>query len=349
VTADATRWPRTEPEAMLSKAIARSKRPPDSVPAIALSYSIYEDGAYLAWAIARFWGVSNWFSTLSAALPVTPSDAPGDAELIGRYNRWEQEHSDLNPGDGNDVVEVRVVFNRAARDRGWRDVAGADHWGRIARWSKALLEHDIGYRFITSRELADAHAMAVEHSPIVLDGCVLLNDEQCTAIDRFLAAGGTAWVVPPLDAAAVATNALVISPDIGSAALPELIAANKLLPRIRRLSGPTNWRVRLRVHKDNLVAHLLNAELVGIDHPHVTDRWLRSNVLHRIEGQRASEPLVLELDLRGLPSWQGKSLALRSPEMQTAPSVRCVDAGNGHVRLEIPINSLLVCGVISRW
>lgn len=171
--ADTVKWENIEPEAMLQKAIALAK-PNGPAATVACSYTIYDDGAYLGWSLARFWGVTNWISTLTTGLLEDPGDTKEEAELIAPYNNWERQHE--TSGDAEDVVDVRVAFLRANRDCAVRDENGTEYWELARRWTLALLQRNLGCKFVISRELEDSEACKNDTSPIVLDGCRCVSD-----------------------------------------------------------------------------------------------------------------------------------------------------------------------------
>ena len=127
-------WPGIEAEAMLHKGIAASKSHAGA-PAITISYFTFPDGAYLGWAIARYWGVGNWATTLWGRLPVDPPGAKEEAELI----------LPLQPmGNG---PRSRCSGARRYRIFNWplsappATTAGAmrrdaNSWDRVRRWSE---------------------------------------------------------------------------------------------------------------------------------------------------------------------------------------------------------------------
>ncbi len=127
----------------------------DNAPAMALSYTIYEKGAYFGWALSRFWGVSDWMSTLNHRLEEDPPDAREMEDVITQPNNWEVKYNDLHYRDGKDVAEVRLVNNGYCRENGWRDKDGAEHWDRVKAWSKQLIQNNTGYRFVRAAELSD--------------------------------------------------------------------------------------------------------------------------------------------------------------------------------------------------
>ena len=193
--ANTVNWPRVEPEAMLHKAVAESKKPGASAPTVACSYTVFEDGAYLGWAIARFWGAQNWVSTLIQGLTEDATDFKEEAELMASFNRWDRAHE---LAEGRDVAEVRVAFLRGAKELGWHDAQGRDHWTRVSRWASALFGENIGYRFVLTDELADARRLTADASPLLLDACPTLSPVQRSALEAFARSGGRLVIVPPL-------------------------------------------------------------------------------------------------------------------------------------------------------
>ncbi|MDR3713751.1 MAG: twin-arginine translocation signal domain-containing protein [Puia sp.] len=187
-------WVGMDAEALNQKDIAAKR---GNAPAIALSYELSEKGAYLGWALGRFWGAANWSSTLNGRLEEDPPHAMEMEDVISRWNNWEKKYSDLHYWEGQDLVEVRLVNNRLCRENGWRDASGHEHWDRSKAWSMQLVQHNVGYRFVRSEELADGKALLAGHQPLVLDGVGCVSDRQFEAIREYLAAGGTAWMALP--------------------------------------------------------------------------------------------------------------------------------------------------------
>jgi hypothetical protein len=107
-----TDWVRMDAEALQQKDIAQKR---GDAPAMALSYTVYEKGGYLGWSLSRFWGVANWSSTLTHRLEEDPEDAIETEDIIGPYNNWELENSNLNYREGQDLVEVRLVNSSYCR------------------------------------------------------------------------------------------------------------------------------------------------------------------------------------------------------------------------------------------
>lgn len=194
IGASSTQWSRMDAEALQQKDLAANM---GNAPAIALSYMIYEKGGYMGWALGRFWGVANWSSTLNGRLPEDPVDKMETHDIIGPYNNWEKENSDIDGQAGKDMAEVRLVSSRLSRTNGWRDEFGREHWERVLGWSNAFVEFNIGYRIVRMEELADAAKLKSERTPILLDGVGCVSDTQFEAIKSYLQAGGNVWLSLP--------------------------------------------------------------------------------------------------------------------------------------------------------
>jgi hypothetical protein len=352
-------WPRIESEAMLHKGIAASKSPAGA-PAITISYFTYPDGAYLGWAIARFWGVGNWATTLWGRLPVDPPDGKEEAVLIRPFNQWEVAHPLATPG--RDVCDLQLAFIRAARDNGWRDSQGRDSWQRISRWVEYLTTHSVGYAFITTRDLEAAPPPLSTSMPLVLDGSTDVSDRVAQVLREFVASGGRLWVAPPYgerderarpraksllealqDDAALKARVVAIDPGQGPSVLPELIRQGQLAPRIRRISGPPGWSARLRVHGERLCLHLLNARLQGVPHPTVKGAG-GEEILYRINTEPAREPLVMEVNCTGLPKFDRATL--ESPDLDSPRSAKVEAAAGGRLRLTLDLQGVRLYGEV---
>jgi hypothetical protein len=276
-------WPGIEAEAMLHKGVAASKSAAGA-PAITISYFTYPDGAYLGWAISRYWGVGNWATTLWGRLPADPPDGKEEAELVLPYNQWELAHPLEAPG--RDVCDLQLAFIRAARDNGWRDARGRDSWDRLRRWPEHLTRNNVSYQIVTTRALEGAAPLLSTSLPLVLDGCAHLSDHVCETIRDFVTRGGTLWVAPPLgdrderaqpraqsllaalqEDTILRQRVVVIDPELGPEILTEMVRKEAFAPRIRPISGPAGWSARLRVHGPRLCLHLLNGKLQGEPHP----------------------------------------------------------------------------------
>jgi hypothetical protein len=354
-------WPGIEAEAMLHKGIAASKSPAGA-PAITISYFTFPDGAYLGWAIARYWGVGNWASTLWGRLPVDPPGAKEEAELILPYNQWETAHALDAPG--RDVADLQLAFIRASRDNGWRDAQGRESWDRVHRWAEYLTKNDLGYRFVTTRELEAGSQKLSTSLPLVLDGCAHVSDRVCQALRDFVTRSGRLCVAPPLgdhnelaqprtkslletlmEDKSLQERVLVIDPELGPAILPELMRKEQLAPRIRQVSGPTGWSARLRLHGQRLCLHLLNANLQGEPHPTIVG-GRGEKILYRINAEPPREPLVLEVDCAGLPSLD--QATLESPDLGAPRPVTVKSAGNEHLQLTLNLEGIRLYAMVAK-
>jgi hypothetical protein len=353
-------WPGIEPEAMLHKGIAASKSPAGA-PAITISYFTFPDGAYLGWAIARYWGVGNWASTLWGRLPVDPPGAKEEAELVLPYNQWETAHPLEAPG--RDVIDLQLAFIRASRDNGWRDAQGRDAWQRVQRWPEYLTRNNVGYRFVTTRELEAGSPQLSTSLPLILDGCAHVSDRVCQTLRDFVTRGGRLWVAPPLgDCNELAQpraeslfevlsqdkklqeRVLVIDPELGPAVLTELIRKEQFAPRIRYASGPRGWSARLRVHGQRLCLHLLNTNLQGEPHPTIVD-GRGGKILYKVHAEAVREPLVLEVDCTDLPALLDATL--ESPDLQGSRAVTVQSDKNGHLYLSINLEGVRLYAVVT--
>jgi len=119
---------------------------------------------------------------------------------------------------------------------------------------------------------------------------VFFSEARCRSIRSIAESGGRLWVVAPLgrhDESArsrsgdfldgLGDGVVLIAEEVGSSALVDLIGTGPFSPRIRRISRPASWRIRLRAHRGKLVAHRLNGALSGIDHPNLTELSLPAN------------------------------------------------------------------------
>lgn len=352
-------WPGIEAEAMLHKGVAASKSAAGA-PAITISYFTYPDGAYLGWAISRYWSVGNWATTLWGRLPVDPPDGKEEAELVRPYNQWELGHPLEAPG--SDVCDLQLAFIRASRDNGWRDAHARDSWQRASRWSEYLTRHNVGYQILTTRDLEAAPPRLSPSLPLVLDGCAHVSDRVYQTLRDFASRGGRLWVAPPLGDhtelgrprtksvlellqgdKALRERVLLLDPELGPENLAELIRKGQFAPRIHPISGPAGWSARLRVHGSRLCLHLLNGRLQGEPHPTVVG-GRGEPILYRISTEPVREPLVLEVDCSGLPSLA--QATLQSPDLSTSRPVAIEDSGKGRVRLAIDLGGVRLYAMV---
>ena len=325
-------WARMEPEAALHKSIgfAKSEKP---APAVACSYAVYDDSAYLGWALAHFWGVVNWISTLRHDGEDNP-DEKEEAALIAPLNEWDRKH-DIG-GLGEDVVEVAVAFLRANKENGFASADGQEYWLRAQAWSLALLEKNIGYRFVIAREASSLGRLADAGIPLIFDSCSCISDQEHAGILDFLARGGQMWVVPPFgthdergnprspsDRDALSGNVRTLPLKAPADLLEGLIQDHALEPRIVVTAANQSWKIRLRKTSGGLTIHFLNQALEGVPHPTAMDRWGQSRILETIRSTASDEPVSFTLDTAGLDLAESPAWKLYSPEIE-AP--RLIDA-----------------------
>ncbi|MBY0534404.1 MAG: hypothetical protein K2P88_01015 [Chitinophagaceae bacterium] len=271
-------WVQMDAEAMHQKDIAEKR---NNAPAIALSYALFEKGAYMGWALGRFWGVSNWSSTLNGRLEEDPKNALEAEDAISASNNWEKKHSDWYFREGSDLVEIRVVNNYYCRENGWRDEKGNEHWDRSKNWSIQLVRNNVGYRFVRSEELADANQLQQSDTPMVLDGVGCVSDQQFIALKSYLSKGGKAWMALPFGThdekgfvrksplskeliGAKYKNLRIIDSSINGEPLKKMIQAGIFHPVIKQVSGDPRWSVKLRFFNKKPVLHFMNTSLEAV-------------------------------------------------------------------------------------
>ena len=319
-------WVEMDAEALHQKDIAEKN---GNAPAMALSYTIYEPGAYFGWALSRFWGVANWSSTLNGRLIEDPSDAMEMEDVISKSNNWEKKYSDLDYRKGKDLAEVRLVSNRYCKENGWRNKEGKEHWDSVAAWSEALVKNNIGYRFVRYEELADAALLSNEKTPLIMDGVGCVSDQQMGAIKNYLQKGGIAWLaIPfgthdekgflrkqPLSAELIKRkykNLQVIDSTLVATPLQKMIDANKFKPIIKQVKGDAGWAVRIRLYNDQPVIHFMNTKLDAVPHPTIKD-ISGIPVVKTIGSAIKDNELVYEIDTTKV---NFSSLSLISPELE---------------------------------
>lgn len=317
-------WIKMDAEALMQKDIA-SKR--NAAPAMALSYTIYEKGAYFGWTLSRFWGVANWSSTLNGRLEKDPADAMEMEDVINATNNWEIKNSDLDISTAKETVEVRLVYNRYCKANGWKDKNGQEHWDRVTAWTKHFLTHHIHYRFVRSDELEDTVALSNENTPLVLDGVACVSDPQFNSIKNYLQKNGQAWIAlpfgthdekgfkreKPLSDLLIAKhykNLLVVEDGIDSDSVDRLIASKKIIPLIKQISGDKRWCIRVRHYNGKSVFHFMNAALVAIPDPLIKD-ISDIPILKDLDSAVRDNQLVYEIDNALISS---NRLVLMSPE-----------------------------------
>ncbi|MDB5278767.1 MAG: hypothetical protein JWR61_3722 [Ferruginibacter sp.] len=347
-------WIEMDAEALHQKDIAQKR---NNAPAMALSYAIFEKGAYFGWALARFWGVGNWSSTLNSRLEEDPAHSLEAEEAISKSNNWEKQYSDLNYRDGKDLVEVRLVNNSYCRENGWRDEAGHEHWDRSKAWSAQLVKHNVGYRFLRTAELADAAALSKENTPLIMDGVACVSDKQFTAIQSYLSKGGIAWVALPFGThnekgfaratplsvvllKAKYKNLYIIGSAVASAPLQKLIEAGKFKPVIRQLKGDQRWAARIRFYNGKAAIHFMNGGLLPV--PDEVKDLSDVPLIKDIDSLITDNELSYEIN----SSIRFSQLSLMSPELGEAKRVAGIRAtGKGRTVVNVDLAGIKIYAV----
>ncbi|OPZ70523.1 MAG: hypothetical protein BWY83_01596 [bacterium ADurb.Bin478] len=354
INVNSVHWVRMDAEALHQKDIAAKK---NHAPAMALSYTIYEKGAYLGWCLSRFWGVANWSSTLNQRLEEDPVDRAEIENLVGRYNHWEIEHSNWNYRDGVDLAEVRLVNSRYCRENGWRTQDGLEQWDRAAAWSALLVQASIGYRFVRCEELADPVALCSESTPLILDSLGCVSEAQWQAIKVFLSRGGMVWLrLPfgthdekgykrkrPLSDAWLRTrcrNRLLMDTD--GPFLSTLMEQGRFRPVLKQVGGNRHWVARIRIHGGRPVLHLLNTGLVAVPHSDLKD-GAGVAVLKDIDALPGENYVSFQIDTSRVPLG---SLCLRSPELEQQRSVEVRPGRDPHAVVRIDMTGVKMYGVV---
>jgi hypothetical protein len=349
-------WIPMDAEALHQKDIAEKN---GHAPAMALSYTIYEKGAYFGWALSRFWGVANWMSTLNHRLEEDPADAMEMEDVITGPNNWEVKNNNLYYKDGQDLVEVRLVNNSYCRENGWRDNNGLEHWDRVKAWSNELTKSNVGYRFVRAAELGDESALVNENTPLILDGVGVVSDKQFSAIKSYLDKGGIVWLSLPFgthdekgfvrkrplsDLLLQHTfkNLLHIDAVVSSGHLQKIISSGKFHPVLKQVKGDTGWVARIRFYKGQPVIHFMNTALVAIPHPTVKD-LSGIPILKDIESSVVNNHLSYEINT----SKTGISaLSLMSPELGEVKRLAGIDTGNkGHATIQVNLDGIKIYAV----
>jgi hypothetical protein len=350
-----TAWMRMDAEALHQKDIAKQR---GHVPAMALSYTIYEQGGYLGWALSRFWGVANWSSTHNQRLEEDPADAREMEDVIRAWNNWEVGHSDLDYSKGEDLPEIRLVSNSYCRDNGWRDEQGREHWDRLRTWSQALVGRNIGYRFLRTDELANAEALKKERTPLVLDGVACVSDAQFKAVASYLAAGGAAWLALPFGThdekgfkrdAPLSDHLLkqygkritVIESAVNGDPLTDLIKTNQIRPVIQQTKGDTRWAVRIRFFDGRPTFHFMNTALIPIPHPTIKDNGGVA-ILHDIDSTIEDNKLSYQIRMK-LPD--AVSLEVMSPETGDKKQTATLKKEKGYYSLDIDLSLMKIYAI----
>ena len=348
-------WLDKDAEALQQKDIAEKR---GHAPAMALSYTIYRDGGYMGWALARFWGVANWASTFHQRLTEDPVDAMELEDMIMPVNNWEVKHSDLNHYKATDFTEARLVYNYYCRMNGWRNESGQEQWDKVKAWSKHLAETNVAYRFVRYKELADEKMLSSEKTPLILDSVACLSDAQYNAIEKYLSKGGTAWLALPFgthDEKGYKRNAPlseklmrkkyrnlhIIETATKAQPIDQLIADGKFNPAIKQISGDAGWCVRARRYGNKTVLHFLNSKMKAKPHPTVKD-ISGQPVITTIESTIVNNKLVFEIDKNRLQLQQPELL---SPElMDVKRNINITTSGGKHI-VQVDLTGLKIYAV----
>lgn len=351
---DSTDWVDMDAEALQQKDIAAKM---GNAPAMACSYSIFQPGAYLGWALGRFWGVANWCSTLHGRLEEDPKDPQESQDLVAPYNNWEAKHSDLDPNTGRDVAEVRLVNSRFCKENGFRTRPGEETWQRVAAWSRRMVENNVGYRFVRAEELADAAALCAENTPLLLDGIGCVSDTQYEAVCACLERGGKAWIRAPFGThdekgfprgeslmEGLANNAgrypglTFIEAD----SWEDLMDEADFSPLVRA-EKEMGFAVRLRGYGEAPAIHLMNRDLQAL--PHAAIRDMRGVAI--LAGMEAKRPAgEMQMDVAWPMIARAGDLKLHSPELEHPRPVSVEKLADGGARLRFDITGVSVYAVI---
>lgn len=347
-----TDWVRMDAEALQQKDIALKR---GNTPAIALSYTIYEKGGYLGWALSRFWGVANWSSTLNQRLEEDPADAMEIEDIIAPLNKWEMKHSDIDYRKSRDLTEVRLVSSSICRDNGFRYDNGTEQWDRVRSWSEELVRNNIGYRIVRSSELSDVAALSEEKTPLVLDGIGCISQPQFDAIKAYLSKGGKAWLTLPFGTHDEKgfKRAVPLSAELTSKKYKNLITTevsnpketlNKLIskglfkPAIRQVAGDTGWAVRIHLNENKPVFHFLNTAMVPVPHTSIKDNG-GTPILKDIDSTIRNNKISFEIDNRVTIN---SAMSLLSPELNDSSKNIEVTSGKGYTRITADLEGIKV-------
>jgi hypothetical protein len=343
-------------EAIQQKDIAFQR---GNAPAIALSYTIYEKGGYLGWALSRFWGVANWASTLNQRLEEDPADAMQIEDIIGPLNSWELKHSNIDFTKIKDLNEARIVSSSFCRDNGYRYDDGSEQWDRVKAWSVELVKNNVAYRIVRSAELADSTALLNENTPLILDGLGCLSDTQFDAIKRYLAKGGKAWLSLPFGthdekgfrrAAPLSEeltsrkykNLIILENTTAAENLNNLINKKLFRPDIRQLSGDPGWAIKIKLYDNKPVFHFLNSAMVPVAHPSISDIG-GTPVLKDIGSSIKNNNITFSINTGKIPV---TSMALMSPELSDGTrKLELVHSGKDTSTIRVNLDGIKVYAV----
>lgn len=352
LTCSSTNWVAKDAEAMQQRDIAKKM---GNAPAIALSYTTFEDGAYLGWALARFWGAGNWASTMPGRLDDEPEDLPKLEELMKPIYTWESSHSPVDPFNSEDIVNVRLVNSRYNRENGYHTSSGADAWSLVNGWAQEFVLADIGYRFVRFRELASAEALLSETTPIVVESCACVSEAQFAAVKAYLQNGGIMIIAGEFgikdekgfareksfsdELKKAGYKGLVFVP--GSSELPELIKKGIIKPLVNIIAGDKRRVFRAKTEDGRLIIHIMNTGIVGIPH-----KWISTfgtKVLDKIENVVTDHEYEFEI-YGNLPELKEKKI--KSPEFPGAEKDIFVEPIPGGYRIKADLSGSGIYAVI---
>lgn len=348
-------WIEKDAEALQQKDIAEKR---GHVPSIALSYTVYEEGGYLGWALARFWGVANWSSTLHQRLEEDPPDAMKMEDVVGPVNRWEMRQSLLDFTSSKDITEVRLVYNYYNRINGWRDEQGKEQWDKIKSWSEQLVENNVGYRILRYQELADAAALSSEQTPLILDGLACISQAQFDAILKYLSGGGKAFLALPFGThdengnirkeplsknllGKKHANVLLIDSSTKTKSLEQLIVSGKFTPLIKQTGGDKGWAIRLRTYQGKPVIHFLNRKMIAVPHETIKD-MSGVPVLKSIRSGISNNQLTIEIDAKRFKLGEP---GLFSPELKDERRQIRIDRKGNIQKINVDLKDIRVYAV----
>ncbi len=334
----AVNWVSKDAEAMQQRDIAKKM---GNAPAIALSYTTFEDSAYFGWALARFWGATNWSSTMSGRLDDVPDDLPKEEDLVTPIYRWEEANSPIDPLKCENVINARLINSRYNRMNGWKNEKGEEVWTLVNGWAQAFVRNNVDYRFVRYRELADADALLSEDTPIVMESNACVSDAQFEAIKTYLSKGGKLIMTLPFGLydengyereKPLSEELLGVKYDglyvvSGSAELPKLIEDGIIVPAVKVVKGDKRRVFRAKVEDNGrLILHIMNTALTGVPH-----KWIStfgSKVLDKIESQVTDHVYEIEITGKNLPEFRdGK---IKSYEFGGARDVEITKTENGY-------------------
>jgi hypothetical protein len=117
-------------------------------------------------------------------------------------------------------------------------------------------------------------------------------------------------------------------------------------PRIRQIAGDAGWALRLRMHPEGPVLHLMNRALEAIPDPVHEDAHNHATVLKDIRSLSTNNKLSYEIDFAGMAEpWT--SAVVRSPEL--GPEAREVEmerVSDTKVIVSINLNGVELYGVV---